>query len=205
MQPKWINWARQLQAIAQTGLTYAEDPFDIERYAAVREIAAEIMAEYSGADISFVRDLFAAEVGHATPKIDIRGGVFRDGRILLVRERADGLWTLPGGWVDIDEPPSKAIEREIREESGFETRAVKLAALYDRNLHDHLPFPHHVYKLHFLCELVGGAASTSIETSDVAFFAADDIPALSTMRVTSGQIARLFAHYRHPELPADFD
>jgi ADP-ribose pyrophosphatase YjhB (NUDIX family) len=202
----WLEWARRLQAIAQTGLTYALDPYDVERYGAVREVAAEMMAEASGSvDVAVIRDLFAEQCGYATPKVDVRGAVFRDGKILLVRERSDGGWSLPGGWADVEDTPAEATVREIREESGFETRAVKLLAVYDRNRHAHPPIPFHAYKLFFLCELLGGAAAHSNETDGADFFAEDALPPLSITRVTTGQIERLFEHYRNPELPTDFD
>jgi len=208
--PKWLHWARQLQAIAQTGLEFNQHPFpesvfDIERYKAVRQIAAEMMAEYSEADTDFVEALFAGAVGYATPKIDARGVVFRDDALLLVREVSDGLWTLPGGWIDIDEPPSAAVEREIFEESGYLTRATKVLAVYDRNKHGHPPFPHHTYKLFIHCQLLGGKATNSIETDGVAFFREDEIPPLSLTRTMPGQITRMFEHHRNPDLPTDFD
>ncbi len=205
MNPQWLKWARNLQAIAQNGLTYADNHFDRERYKAVREIAAEMMAAHSAAELEFVRDLFAHEAGAATPKVDVRAAVFRDNSILLVKERSDGLWTLPGGWADVNEPPSQAIVREVYEESGYSTRAVKLLAFYDRDLHGHPPYPFHVYKLFFQCDLVGGAPKPSEETEAVAFFPEDALPKLSLSRVTPAQIARLFGHYDHPEWPTDFD
>jgi ADP-ribose pyrophosphatase YjhB (NUDIX family) len=205
MDPKWLDWARKLQAIAQTGLSYPKDPFDVERYKAIYEIATEMMATQGNVDIGDVRALFTGEVGHATPKIDVRGAVFRDDAILMVRERSDGLWTLPGGWADIGEPPSTAVVREIYEESGYQTRAAKLLALYDRSLHEHPPFVHYAYKLFFRCELTGGKPTESIETDGVAFFREHELPELSLGRVTPSQIARLFEHYRNPAWPADFD
>ena len=116
-----------------------------------------------------VTELFAQQVGHATPKVDVRGAVFRDERLLLVRETTDGRWSLPGGWADVGESPAEAVVREIREESGFETQVCKLVALYDRNKHGHPPMLFHAYKAFFLCDLVGGRAATSHETSAVAF------------------------------------
>ncbi len=205
MTPKWLEWAQRLQAIAQSGLHYTQNPFEIERYEAVREIAVEIMAVHSDASPESLRALFAHEEGHATPKVDVRGAVFRDDTILLVRERVDGRWTLPGGWVDVGESPSQAVEREVFEESGYRTRAVKLLAVYDRNKHDHPPHPFHIYKLFFLCELTGGDPSPSAETDSVAFFPEDALPELSMGRVTPEQIHRLFEHYRYPDWPADFD
>jgi ADP-ribose pyrophosphatase YjhB (NUDIX family) len=205
MNPQWLDWMQRLQAIAQTGLAYARDPFDIERYEAVREIAAEIAAAHTDTELGYVHSLFAGQVGHATPKVDVRAVVFRDEAILLVRERGEGRWTLPGGWADINESPSEAVVREAYEESGYRTRAVKLLALYDRNKHAHPPYPFHAYKLFFQCELVGGAPVQSVETDDVGFFREDELPELSLMRVTPAQIARCFEHYRHPDWPTDFD
>jgi len=205
METKWLEWARTLQAIAQNGLTYTKDPFDIERYESVRQIAAEIIASHSDSDLGYIRDLLKGEAGHTTPKVDVRGAVFRDGAILLVRERHDGLWTLPGGWADVNESPSEAVVREVYEESGYRTRAVKLLALYDRRKHAHTPHQYHIYKIFFQCEVTGGSPSESAETDGVAFFRQDEIPELSISRVTPAQIGRLFEHYRHPDWPTDFD
>src|SRR5215471_2057099 len=142
MDPKWLQWARALQAIAQNGLTFAGNEYDAERYRAIREIAAEIMASYGTVEKSHVIDLFSKEVGYATPKVDVRGVVFRGNELLCVKEKEDNLWTLPGGWADINESPSEAVTREVFEESGYQTRAVKLLAVYDRSKHDHVPpFP----------------------------------------------------------------
>lgn len=205
MESQLLAWAKRLQAMAQNGLTYSKDHFDIERYKALRAIAAEMAATQGKVDASVVYDLFAFETGHATPKVDVRGAVFRDDTILLVHERQDGGWTLPGGWADVGEPPSEAVVREIVEESGYQTRAVKLLAVYDRDRHGHPPIPYYVYKLFFQCELIGGTPSESSETDGVGFFHEDALPPLSLSRVTQTQIARLFAHARHPEWPTDFD
>jgi ADP-ribose pyrophosphatase YjhB (NUDIX family) len=207
-EPVWLKWARELQAIAQTGLAFTRDAYDRERYEALRALAARIMAEQSGADLARIEGLFAGETGYATPKVDVRGAVFRDGRILLVRETVDdGRWTLPGGWADVNQSPSECVVREVREESGLEVSVRKLAAVYDRERHGHRPpFPFHIYKLFFICDIIGGAARTSHETSEVAFFARDELPAdLSAGRVTHRQIARMFAHAQAPDLPTEFD
>ncbi len=149
-----LHWARRLQAMAQTGLTYCKDPYDIERYEALRGIAYEMLAAHSDAPVERVRDLFAGESGHATPKVDVRAVVFRDDAMLLVRERSDGRWTLPGGWADVGETPAEAVVREVYEESGYRTRAAKLLAVYDRDRHGHPPRPFYVYKLFFRCDLL---------------------------------------------------
>ncbi|KJH70560.1 NUDIX hydrolase [Aliterella atlantica] len=207
MSLKWLEWAQRLQAIAQNGFTYCQNPYDLDRYAQMRQIAAEIMATYTDVEPTFIRNLFEQEDGYATPKVDVRGVVFQQDKILLVKEREDGCWTLPGGWVDVGESPSNAVEREVFEESGYLTKAVKLLALYDRNhpRHEHPPLRHHVYKLFFGCKLLGGAPAENLETSEVEFFAQEQIPQLSLTRVVPSQIARLFEHYYQPDLPTDFD
>jgi len=204
--PPWLTWARRLQAIAQSGLTYCKDKFDIQRYEELRSIAADMMAAGAALpDAAPIHDLFAHQSGYATPKIDVRVAAFRDNRILLVRELEDGCWTLPGGWADIGEPPSVAAAREVREESGFNVRITKLAAFLDRNLQGHPHHAFHAYKIFFLSELQGGAAQDSNETAGAQFFAEDHLPPLSLSRVTPRQIALMFEHLRNPALPTTFD
>jgi ADP-ribose pyrophosphatase YjhB (NUDIX family) len=189
---EWLRWVRRLQAIAQSGLTYAKDPYDVERYQQIRRIAAEIAASPSGTTADSIAALFSEASGYATPKLDTRAVVLNEEKILLVREREDGLWTLPGGWVDVGESPSESVEREVKEESGYAVRAVRLLALWDRDKHPHPPMAFHVYKVIFHCELLGGdplAAST--ETEGVDFFPKDALPELSLGRVTPQQIERL--------------
>jgi ADP-ribose pyrophosphatase YjhB (NUDIX family) len=206
MTPKWLFWASKLQAIAQSGLAYATSPYEIERYTAIRDLACEIMAEHSDADIDSVRALFSGERGYATPKVDVRGFVLRGKNVLLIREKVDGLWSLPGGWADVNDSPSEAVTREIEEESGYKARAVKLLALYDRNRHGHTPYPFHVYKLFFQCEAEGGdPAATGHETLDVGFFPLDRLPPLSTGRVTEAQLRRLAELAGDPISATDFD
>jgi len=205
MESRWIAWVRRLQAIAQNGLTFSRDPFDRERYEQVRSVAEEILTSAADIDPALVSNLLRGEQGYATPKVDVRGAVFREHRVLLVREHSDGLWTLPGGYADVGESPAEAVVREIREESGFETQVCKLVALYDRNKHSQPPMLFHVYKAFFLCDLVGGSATTSHETSEVAFFSQAELPSLSTARVTGHQIERLFAHHTNRALPTEFD
>jgi ADP-ribose pyrophosphatase YjhB (NUDIX family) len=204
--PQWLTWARRLQALSQSGLTYCNEKFDIHRYEEIRQIAAEMMA--AGASLSDpapIAGLFAQQSGYATPKVDTRVAAFKDGRILLVRELEDGRWTLPGGWADVGEPPSIAAAREAHEESGYEVRITKLAAVFDRNLHGHPPYAFHAYKLFFLAEVTGGAPKDSHETAEAQFFDEHHLPPLSLLRVTPSQIAHLFEHLRHPELPTSFD
>jgi len=201
-----LAWARQLQAISENGITYAVNDYDLERYRHLQKIAAEMMAAGDG-NISplDVAEFFNREKGHATPKVDVRAAVFRDDRILLVREISDGGWTLPGGWCDVGDSPSIAAVREVKEESGFDVRATKLVAVHDRDKHGHPAIPYHAYKMFFLCELIGGEAKTSNETDGVEFFAEDKLPRLSLTRTVPEQIAMVFRHYREPGLGTEWD
>ncbi|RFD19767.1 NUDIX domain-containing protein [Komagataeibacter melaceti] len=208
VMPKWLLWARELQALAQSGLTFAESSFDRERYESIRQIAADMMAVGGGAEMERVLDLFTAQQGYATPKVVVRAAVFdTHGRILLVREMLDhDRWTLPGGWADVNLTPVENVMKEVREESGYTVRVTRLAAVWDRDRQGHPPAPFSCYTLYFLCELTGGSARTSIETSEIGWFGEDEIPAdLSLGRVLPGQIARMFAHARNADLPTDFD
>jgi ADP-ribose pyrophosphatase YjhB (NUDIX family) len=203
---RWAEWSKRLQAIAQNGLTFAHDPYDTERYRAIRRIAAEMLAEGSDLEQATILGLLDADTGYATPKVDVRGVVFRDAKLLLVRETTDGKWSLPGGWADVCESPAENVVREIREEAGLLTRATKILAVFDREKHSHTPpFPFHVYKIFLRCEIIGGSEKPSSETDAVGFFGETEIPELSIGRVTPGQVRRLFEHYRSPELPTDFD
>jgi ADP-ribose pyrophosphatase YjhB (NUDIX family) len=202
-----MEWVRTLQAISQTGLHYAQSPYDIQRYREIGALAAAMLAEHTTLDIAEILTLHAAEFGYATPKVDVRGIVFRDERILLIREIMDaGRWTVPGGWADVNETPAQAVVREVSEESGFETRAVKLLAVYDREQQGHAPpFPFHVYKLFFLCELIGGEARPNEEASEIDFFARDALPELSVSRVTDRQIQHFFDLLDRPDAATEFD
>ena len=206
--PSRLDWARRLQALAQTGLTYASDPYDVERYEAIRRMAAEMASpEGTEAGAAELERAFERETGYATPKVDVRGVVFdAEGRMLLVRERSDGKWTLPGGWADVGASPAENVVREISEEAGFQTRATKLLAVYDRSRHGHPPMLYSVYKLFFLCEITGGeAANGTTETDGVAFFARGELPPLSTGRVTAAQLGEFFGQRGNPDRPTDFD
>ena len=204
-EPAWLALGRELRSIAQIGLTFCRDPFDRQRYERIHELAAAVIAQGSGRSDPALIDYMRHDTGYATPKVDVRGAAFVEGRVLLVREVSDGAWTLPGGWADVNESPAASVVREVFEESGFEARAVKLAAVYDFRKRNR---PHHlnsIYKLFFICEITGGSAASSIETSEVGFFARDALPALSTGRTTAEQIRRMFQHAAEPELPTDFD
>jgi ADP-ribose pyrophosphatase YjhB (NUDIX family) len=204
---QWLEWAQQIQAIAQNGLTYSQNEFDIERYHQLRAIAAQIMVADFNFEYSHILKEFNSQVGYATPKVDIRAAVFDADRILLVKEKADGCWALPGGWADVGVSPSECAVKEVYEESGYHVRVVKLLGVYDRNhpRHDYPPLVEHVYKLFFHCELIGGMPTTSIETTEIAFFGEREIPNLSLTRIVPSQINRMFEHYRDRKMPTDFD
>ena len=201
----WINIAQRLQSMAQTGLTYAENPYDRERYRELSRMAMSMLAGEEPERVQLAANLFANERGYATPKVDVRGAVFRDGKILLVREREDGLWTLPGGWADVGISAAESVVKEVREEAGLVVRAQKLLAVWDRNKHPHPPHAFHIYKLVFHCEDDGGEPAGGDETLDAAFFTEDEIPPLSLTRILPEQIARIFEYVRHPDWPTAFD
>ena len=188
-----LAWAREIFSIAQSGLTYSKNEFDLDRYLRLQGIAAEMIASQSELTKEAVLDSFSMQIGYATPKVDVRGAVVCDGKILLVHERIDDRWSMPGGWADLGELPSQMVIREVREESGFKVRAEKLIAVYDANRIEPLEF-YHAYKLIFLCVITGGEAQTSIETSGADFFSPDNLPPLSEFRTNQSMIAEVFAH-----------
>jgi ADP-ribose pyrophosphatase YjhB (NUDIX family) len=194
-----------LQAIAQTGAHYAENGYQRERYLRLAEIAAEITNEHLEMESPVLARIFLDQVGYATPRVDVRGAVFQDGRLLLVRERADGGWTLPGGWADVGDVPSEAAEREVWEEAGFRVKARKVIGVYDANRTGPLEI-FHAFKIVFLCELIGGEARPSAETSAVAFFTLNEIPtSLSGERTKSRHILDAFSTLANPDRPTAFD
>jgi ADP-ribose pyrophosphatase YjhB (NUDIX family) len=204
-EPPWLSIGRELRAIAQIGLAFTRDPFDRQRFERIRELAAALVAQGSGLATAAVLEAFAHQAGYATPKVDVRAAAFLDGRVLLVREISDGAWTLPGGWADVNETAAECVVREVAEESGYQARALKLAAVYDYRKRNR---PHHldsIYKMFFICELTGGSARASIETSGAAFFSRDALPPLSAGRTSAEQVERMFQHAQDPLLPTDFD
>jgi ADP-ribose pyrophosphatase YjhB (NUDIX family) len=202
-----LQWARKVQAIAQNGLEFTRDSFDRDRFEQLQQLVSTILTSEVGITPGQIKGLWLGDEGYATPKVDVRGGVFDHDKVLMVRERSDGKWTLPGGWVDVGDAPSFAVEREIREESGYLAKAVKLAALFDKNnpRHGHPPGILHIYKLFFICELTGGTATLSNETDGVDFFPVNSLPPLSTGRATQSEIERLYQHHLNRGLPTDFD
>jgi len=208
LEPDWLVWAREIQAIAQSGLTFTQDPYDRDRYEQLRALSARMMAARCATPAARIEALFAEQQGYATPKIDVRAAAFQGDRILMVREVADGhRWTLPGGWADVNLTPAENVVKEVLEESGFTAVATKLAAVWDRSRQGNQPpAPFSITRMFFLCELTGGEAATSLETSEIGFFAEHEIPEdLSLGRILPRQLARMFAHHREPGMPTEFE
>lgn len=207
-EPQWLTWSRELLAIAQSGLAFTQDPYDRQRYETLRELAGRMVGVQAGVDPQRIVELFAGERGYATPKLEVRAAVFDPpGRILMVREVLDsGRWTLPGGWADVNLSPAQNVEKETLEESGYRVRARKLVAAWDKRRQGHPPGIFACAKLFFLCELLGGDATPSLETSEIGWFARDALPSdLSVGRVLARQVERMFEHHDDPGLATDFD
>lgn len=201
----WLNWAREIQALCQTGLAFAQTHYERVRYHRLLEIASEMVAGHTGLDAQKVLATFLVQPGYATVKVDVRGAVVREDKILLVRERADGRWAMPGGWADVGEFPSEMIAREIREESGYEAKPIRVVGVYDANRAGRPMEFFHAYKVVFLCELTGGAPAVSDETSDVDFFSFDHLPPLSKHRTNQTHLLEIRRHLVDPCRPAAFD
>ncbi|OAN18031.1 ADP-ribose pyrophosphatase [Photobacterium jeanii] len=198
---QWLTWAKELQALSQAGKAYSKDNYDIERFETIENISHKMFAELSGTPVERVQQLFIPESGYPTPKVDLRAGVIKDNKILLVREREDNCWTLPGGWADVNETPSQGVIREVFEESGYKVDKPRLVAIKDRAIHPYVPtYPFHIYKMFFLCDFVSGSPEINIEISEIGFFELDNLPPLSESRVLVEDIAMMFEHNRKPNL-----
>lgn len=203
--PRWLVWAREIQALAQSGLAYSQNDYDVQRYRRLLEIAAEMVQGQTGLKTEPWLQDFRLQIGYATPKIDVRGAAVRDDKILLVQERADGRWCMPGGWADVGDLPSQTIVREVWEESGFRVAPHKVAGVFDAN-RDGGPLAfYHAYKIVFLCKITGGKARSSHETLAVGFFGPSELPPLSANRTNERHLAEVWAHLEDPGRPAAFD
>ncbi len=203
---QWLHWASELQSLAQAGLTYSSNAFDLQRFQKIQAIAAEMSAYQSCGDFEKVQALFAAENHYLTPKLDVRIAIINDQQqILLVKEITDGKWSLPGGWADVNESPAESAAKEVYEETGYVVKICKLFALLDKLKHPHPPQLPHAYKAFFLAEIIGGEMKTSIETTAVGFFDLNNLPPLSVHRVVPEQIALALTHFQNRTLPTVFD
>lgn len=202
---RWLEWAREIQSLSQTGLAYSDKDYDTQRYRRLMEIAAEIVQSHTGLPKRPLLENFLSQPGYATPKVDVRGAVIRNEKILLVQEGSDKRWCMPGGWADVGELPSETVVREVSEESGFQVAPRKVIGVYDAN-RGGIPLEfYHAYKIVFLCEMIGGEARPSKETLAVDFFRFDELPQLSNNRTNERHLAEVFAHLRERNRPAAFD
>ncbi len=203
--PRWLEWAREIQALAQTGLHFAADDYNRGRYHRLMELAVEITSECAQLPPEEVERAFLSARGYSTPKVSVRAAVFRGGKILLVRERVDGGWCMPGGWADVGDTPSETVEREVLEECGLRVRAARLAGVYDANRAEGELEVMHAYDLVFLCEDLGGEPHSSNETSEAGFFGLQEIPPLSGARTSLRHLQAAFALAQNPDRTAEFD
>jgi ADP-ribose pyrophosphatase YjhB (NUDIX family) len=203
--PYWLEVAQKLEALAQAGLTYSQNEYDKERYEQLRTLAIEIVSKQTELDESVIRNIFTSENGYPTPKVDVRAVIFRAGKILLVREKMDGNWSIPGGWADIGFSPFEIAKKEVFEESGLIVIPIRLLAVLDKKKHNHPPDIFHAYKLFILCYEKGGILKSGLETLDAAFFDLDEMPQLSLERNTPEQVALMFDYYKNPERVAICD
>ena len=201
VQPQWLEWAKELQFIAQGGLTYSKDVFDIERFERIREIAAEMLSLQSGIPIEKVKNLFCNETGFQTPKLDTRAAIFKDDKILLVKEK-NGTWSLPGGWVDINQSIKTNTEKEVKEEAGLNVKAIRVIAIQDRNLHNIPPYAYNVCKVFVLCEIESGSFRPNIETDESAYFGLEELPILAKEKNNEEQIKMCFLITAKPKAHA---
>lgn len=204
MTNKWMDWAREIFSLSQAGLAYSKNEFDLARYKRLQEITAEMLESQSDLPKESVLESFSMQAGYATPKIDVRGAVVREGKILLIQERTDGKWAMPGGWADLGDAPASVAEREVWEESGYRVKAEKVVAVLDANRIQPMEF-YHAFKIIFLCRLMGGEPHTSNETSAVDFFDPNELPPLSKYRTNEAMLREVFAHVKDPGRRTAFD
>ena len=199
----WITLTNKIKAISQIGKAYSKDPFDIDRYNQLSAIANEMYAKMVNDKPETIEDFFIPDKGYATAKVDLRAGIIKDSKILLVKERRDNKWALPGGWSDVGETPSEGIIREVKEETGFIVTVNRLISIRDQSIGGYVPrYPVHVYKMFFLCDLVDGVAEKNIEISDISFFSYDSLPELSLGTTLDRDILDILRYHINPnELP----
>lgn len=203
-QEKWLAWAIELQSIAQAGIFYSKDKFDIERFERIRTMAAEMISYKTDIPVNKVKDLFCNETGYQTPKIDTRAAIFSDGKILLVQE-TDGRWSLPGGWCEVNVSVKENTIKEVKEESGLDVTADKIIAVQDRAKHNLPAYAYGVCKIFVLCSVVGGHFEKNIETTALSYFSEEELPALATEKNNEAQIKMCFDAYKSPNWEVLFD
>jgi ADP-ribose pyrophosphatase YjhB (NUDIX family) len=203
--PKWLEWAREIQQLSQTGLAFAKTEYEMMRYKRLIELTAEIVEYHTHLDKSEIEKVFMKQPGYATPKIDVRAAVIKDDKILLVQEKSDNLWAMPGGWADVGNIPSEVAIRETKEESGFDVKPRKIIGVYDANrVGGQLEF-FHAFKIIFFCDVIGGMATTSDETIDVKYFSFEEIPPLSMNRTNKNHLEEIRLHLKDSNRQTYFD
>ena len=205
MHHDWLRTAQRIQSLAQAGLTYCQNDYDRERYEELMQISAQIVADYSDAPFEKIMDLYGREEGYLTPKVDVRGVIFRNDKLLMVQEKVDQCWTVPGGWADVGYSPSEIAVKEVQEESGIQVVPERLLAVLDKKCHDHPPTPFYTYKIFILCQHTAGTIAPGSETLDVGYFGLDELPPLSEERLTQAQVQLLFDFHYNPDKTVVFD
>lgn len=205
MEEKWLTWAKRLQSIAQAGITYSKDKYDIERFQEIRELSSEILSNYTDISKEKVKDLFCNETGYQTPKVDVRCAIFINNKILLVKENLDNKWSLPGGWAEVNLSIKENAIKESFEEAGINVKPKKLIALLDKSKHSTTLNPYGIYKAFVLCEFINGDFKENIETDESRLFSLDNLPTLSTERNNYDQIKMCFDFNENQNLDTIFD
>jgi ADP-ribose pyrophosphatase YjhB (NUDIX family) len=205
MKTKWLEWVSELQSIAQSGLTFSENHYDLDRYQQIRDLTVKILHEYTEIDHKKIRELFANETGYQTPKVDIRAAVFKDDKILMVREKIDGRWSLPGGWADVNTSVSESAERECLEEAGAKVRSKRIIAIHTADRHNDFPYPYTIYKIFVECDFLEIEFAENTETYGSEFFSLEELPELSTERNNFEQVRMCFEARHHKLFETIFD
>ena len=199
-EPDWLALARELQALAQNGLTFTENPYDVERYEQLQKAVATMLGHGFSVDPADVQDVFSELRGYVTPQVDVRGAIFRDDTVLMVQEKSDQKWTLPGGFADVNLSSAENVIKEIQEEASVDAAVRKLIGIYDKR--KHLPEAsrqyRHIYKVFYLCEIIDGEPAPGMETQGADFFPVADLPPLSVGRIAEAQILEAYAHHQDP-------
>jgi ADP-ribose pyrophosphatase YjhB (NUDIX family) len=205
MNQNWLELAKQMQSIAQSGLTYAKDQFDIERYKQLEELSLEALNRITLEDTEIIKGLFANESGYKTPKVGVRAIIFRDDKVLMVKEKIDGGWCIPGGWCDTWFSPKENLIKEVEEEAGIIVEPLRIAGILDKKFYNHPPSPYRTYMIFVVCRIISGEISAGTETTDVAFFGKNELPDLSPKRITPEQMEMVFEFLNNPEKEIIFD
>ncbi|WP_299531109.1 NUDIX hydrolase N-terminal domain-containing protein [Ulvibacterium sp.] len=201
-----LNLVKRIQALSDTGLVYCQNEYDRERFEELRDISLRLLATMADHPLSVLQDFYMPVTDYPTPKVDVRGFVLNDAKeVLMVKESEDDKWTIPGGWADVGYSPSEVVVKEIEEETGFKTNAVRLLAIYDKKCHPHPPQPFYIYKLNFLCKIYGGELKPSFDIKDVGFFPIDRLPELSEDRILKSQLKQLYKLVMEDDSKAYFD